>query len=144
MVLRRAKISDLKLFFILRNQSQPKLYSESKKKINYKGHKYWYLLNYNKKNNFFFVITFKTKDAGYLRVEKRQKYYDVSICVRRQYRRLNIAYKSLMNLSKKIKKKITLRAIVNLKNISSIRLFIKSGFKITQISKNNFIMFKKI
>jgi len=57
---------------------------------------------------------------------------------------LNIAYKSLINLSKIIKKKKILRAIVNLKNISSISLFIKSGFKVKQVSKNNLIMIKKI
>ncbi len=144
MVLRRAKISDSKLFFILRNQSYTRIYSENKKKITYRRHKNWFLLNYKKKDNFFFVISFKTKDAGYLRVQKKQKFYDVSICIKKQFRRLNIAYKSLINLSKYIKKKIILKAKVNLKNISSIRLFIKSGFTIKQVSKNNLIMIKKI
>ena len=144
MVLRRAKISDSKLFFILRNQLYTRNYSENKKKITYEKHKKWFLLNYKKKDNFFFVITFKTKDAGYLRVQKKQKFYNVSICIKKKFRRLNIAYKSLINLSKIIKKKKILRAIVNLKNISSISLFIKSGFKVKQVSKNNLIMIKKI
>ena len=144
MVLRRAKISDSKLFFILRNQLYTRKYSENKKKITYEKHKKWFLLNYKKKDNFFFVIIFKTKDAGYLRVQKKQKFYDVSICIKKQFRRLNIAYKSLINLSKIIKKKKILRAVVNLKNTSSISLFIKSGFKVKQVSKNNLIMIKKI
>ena len=144
MVLRRAKISDSKLFFILRNQLYTRNYSENKKKITYEKHKKWFLLNYKKKDNFFFVITFKTKDAGYLRVQKKQKFYNVSICIKKKFRRLNIAYKSLINLSKIIKKKKILRAIVNLKNTSSISLFIKSGFKVKQVSKNNLIMIKKI
>ena len=144
MVLRRAKISDSKLFFILRNQLYTRNYSENKKKITYEKHKKWFLLNYKKKDNFFFVITFKTKDAGYLRVQKKQKFYNVSICIKKKFRRLNIAYKSLINLSKIIKKKKILRAVVNLKNTSSISLFIKSGFKVKQVIKNNLIMIKKI
>ena len=144
MALRRAKISDSKLFFILRNQPYTRYHSENKKRISYGNHKNWFLLNYKKKNNFFFIITFKNKDAGYLRVQKNQKFYDVSICIKKQFRRLSIAYKSLISLPINIKKKIILRAKVSLKNKSSISLFIKSGFTIKQVRKNNLIMIKKI
>ncbi len=144
MVLRRAKVTDSKLFFILKNQSYKEYHSDNKKKLTFEKHKNWFLRNYKKKNNFFFVIIFKTKDAGYLRVQKKKKFYKVSICIKRQFRRLNIAYKSLINLSKNIKKKIILKAKVNLKNTYSISLFIKAGFTIKQVSKNNLIMVKKI
>ena len=59
MVLRRAKISDSKLFFILRNQLYTRKYSENKKKITYEKHKKWFLLNYKKKRQFLFCNYFQ-------------------------------------------------------------------------------------
>ena len=144
MVLRRAKISDSKFYFILRNQINTRKFSLNKKKISYAKHQKWFLLNYKKKNNFFFVITHKTKNAGYLRLSKKKKFYDVSICVKQKFRKLNIAYKSLIYLSRYIKKNKLLRAKVDLYNISSINLFTKSGFKIKLVNKTNLIMIKKI
>ena len=144
MVLRRAKISDSKFYFILRNQINTRKFSLNKKKIPYVNHQKWFLLNYKKKNNFFFVITYKTKNAGYLRLSKKKNFYDVSICVKQKFRKLNVAYKSLINLQRYIKKNKILRAKVDLKNISSINLFIKSGFKIKLVNKTNLTMIKKI
>ncbi len=72
MVLRRAKISDSKFYFILRNQINTRKFSLNKKKIPYAKHQKWFLLNYKKKNNFFFIITHKTKNAGYLRLSKKK------------------------------------------------------------------------
>ena len=144
MALRRAEISDSKFYFILRNQINTRKFSLNKKKIPYSKHQKWFLLNYKKKNNFFFVITHKTKNVGYLRLSKKKKFYDVSICMKQQFRKLNIAYKSLINLKKYIKKNKTLRAKVDFNNISSINLFTKSGFKIKLVDKTNLIMIKKI
>ncbi len=144
MALRKAKISDIKLFYNLRNQPDVRNYSENNKKIIYRQHKLWFQLNFKKKNNFFFVITLKSKDIGYLRVQKKEKSYYVSICIAKRFRRLNIAHRSLLELSKKMRKKIILVANVNKKNISSIILFIKSGFRIFKINKKNLIMKKKI
>ena len=143
MALRKAKISDIKLFYNLRNQPDVRNYSENNKKIIYQQHKLWFQLNFKKKNNFFFVITLKSKDIGYLRVQKKEKSYYVSICIAKRFRRLNIAHRSLLELSKKMRKKIILVANVNKKNISSIILFIKSGFRIFKINKKNLKMKKK-
>ena len=120
MALRRAEISDSKFYFILRNQINTRKFSINKRKIPYAKHQKWFLLNYKKKNNFFFEITHKTKNAGYLRLSKKKKFYDVSICIKPQFRKLNIAYKSLINLTKYVKKNKTLRAKVDLSNKSSI------------------------
>ena len=144
MILRRAKISDSKLFFILRNQSDTRKYSINKNKIPHEKHERWYELNYKKKNNFFFVIVYKNKDIGYLRLEKKQKFYYVSICVSKHSRKFNVAFKTLISLSRYIKKNKILIAEVDLKNIPSINLFIKSGFKVKMLKKNNLIMIKKI
>lgn len=144
MALRRAKISDSKFYFILRNQMNTRKFSLNKKKIPYAKHQKWFLLNYKKKNNFFFIITHKTKNAGYLRLSKKKNFYDVSICMKQQFRKLNIAHKSLINLARYIKKNKILRAKVDLNNISSINLFNKSGFKIKLVNKTNLIMIKKI
>ena len=97
-----------------------------------------------KKNNFFFVIVFKNKDIGYLRLKKKQKFYYVSICVSKHFRKFNIAFKALSSLSRYIKKNKILIAEIDLKNISSINLFIKSGFKVKMLKKNNLTMIKKI
>ena len=144
MILRRAKISDSKLFFILRNQSDTRKFSINKNKIPHEKHERWYELNFQKKNNFFFVIVFKNKDIGYLRLEKKQKFYYVSICVSKHFRKFNIAFKTLSSLSRYIKKNKILIAEIDLKNISSINLFIKSGFKVKMLKKNNLTMIKKI
>ena len=54
MALRKAKISDIKLFYNLRNQPDVRNYSENNKKKIYQQHKLWFQLNFKKKNNFFF------------------------------------------------------------------------------------------
>ena len=64
--------------------------------------------------------------------------------MKQKFRKLNVAYKSLINLQRYIKKNKILRAKVDLKNISSINLFIKSGFKIKLVKKKNLKMIKKI
>jgi len=142
MILRKASLSDVELFFNLRNSRQARINSLNKKKINFKSHKVWYQNNYKKKNNFFFVITFKNQKAGYLRVQKISKFYDVSICIYKKFRNLNLASESLNKISKKIKKKITLRALIHYKNIVSINLFFKSGFVIKNLEKENYVMIK--
>ena len=74
MALRRAEISDSKFYFILRNQINTRKFSINKRKIPYVKHQKWFLLNYKKKNNFFFVITHKSKNAGYLRLSKKKRF----------------------------------------------------------------------
>ena len=69
MALRRAKISDSKFYFILRNQMNTRKFSLNKKKIPYAKHQKWFLLNYKKKNNFFFIITHKNL-ARYIKKNK--------------------------------------------------------------------------
>ena len=57
---------------------------------------------------------------------------------------MNIGNKALNQIKKKIKKEIILRAIVDYKNISSIILFLKSGFNIKSCDTRNLVMSKKI
>tara|TARA_B100001250_G_C19794902_1_gene788277 strand:- start:50 stop:484 length:435 start_codon:yes stop_codon:yes gene_type:complete len=144
MVLRKAKTSDLNFFYNLRNEATSRYYSSNKKKIFFNAHKNWYLSNFKKKKNFFFVIVYKKKNVGYLRAEYKYSFYNISICVDKNFRRNKIAYNALYNLSKKIKKKTNLKAIVGRKNITSINLFIKSGFIINKILKTSIVMIKKI
>ena len=70
MILKYASENDIDLFYKLRNSSISRSYAKHKSKIKYKDHKDWYLLNYKKKQ-FFFVIIFKNKKSGYLRIEKK-------------------------------------------------------------------------
>ena len=144
MILRRAKISDKQLFFILRNHSDTRKYSINKNKIPRKNHERWYELNYKKKNNFFFVIVYRNKNTGYLRLEKKQKFDYVSICVVKHFRKFNIAFKALSSLSRYVKKNKILIAEIDIKNIPSVILFIKSGFKILLINKKKLKMMKKM
>ena len=126
MILKYASENDIDLFYKLRNSSISRSYAKHKSKIKYKDHKDWYLLNYKKKNNFFFVIIFKNKKSGYLRIEKKNNFYDISICVVKKYRNMSLGTKALSAINKKVNRKMILRAKVNYKNISSIILFLKS------------------
>lgn len=90
------------------------------------------------------MIIFKTKDLGYLRVQKKNKFYDTSIDIKNQFRKLNISNKSLLSLTKIIKKNKILITKIEYKNISYLNLFFKSGFKTKKVDKNNLIMFKKM
>ena len=51
MILRKAKISDSKLFFISGNQSDTRKYSKNKNKIPRKKHERWYELDCKRKKN---------------------------------------------------------------------------------------------
>ena len=57
---------------------------------------------------------------------------------------MSLGTKALSAINKKVNRKMILRAKVNYKNISSIILFLKSGFYIKSCETKNLVMFKNI
>ena len=57
------------------------------RKISWQEHSFWFFKSLKKKNNFYFIGFFKNKKIGFVRIEEtKEKYFDVSINIKSQYR----------------------------------------------------------
>ena len=145
--LSRVKAADLNLIFELSNQKTVRKWSLNKSKIDYENHKKWFKNILNKKNCFFWKFINQSKCYGVIRFEKKHKYYNLSYLISEGRRGHNLGSKMIIAALKKIvkkKSKIRIQAKSYIKNISSNKTLIKSGFKLKNINKNiNCYVYKK-
>lgn len=117
MRLRKAKLSDLKFFYEVRNDARVKKYLRKTGDIPFASHVKTFKKIYR---DGFFVIEHRNKPVGYVRA---QKVYDVSIAISPQFWGKGYGKKALKVLSC-----VPLIAIVHKKNRGSRALFKKAGF----------------
>ena len=145
--LSRVKAADLNLIFELSNQKTVRKWSLNKSKIDYENHKKWFKNILDKKNCFFWKFINQSKCYGVIRFEKKHKYYNLSYLISEGRRGHNLGSKMIIAALKKIvkkKSKIRIQAKSYIKNISSNKTLIKSGFKLKNINKNiNCYVYKK-
>lgn len=117
----------------LRNKNYVNSNSFNKKKIDKKSHQIWFgkYINTNK----ILVVLKKKIFIGYIRIEKKNRIISWAI-YKKYWGKINF-YKIL----KKNTKKNDL-ALINTKNISSLIIALKAGFKITKFDKK-FLTLKK-
>ena len=141
-VLHKAKISDTDFFLNLRNKNRGQFINSLK--ITKKDHSKWFKKSLKLKRNLFFKISNKKNyKCGYLRLEKKKKSFNVSICIDSKFRNKNIAYNSLISVEDKISKNYTLFSVIKRNNIASKLLFQKAGYDIYKTNKNLIFMKKK-
>lgn len=137
--LSRVKVADLNLIFELSNQKTVRKWSFNKSNIDYENHKTWFKNILNKKNFFFWKFINQSKCYGVVRFEKKNKYYNLSYLISEGRRGHNLGSKMIIAALKKIIKKnskIRIQAKSYIKNISSNKTLIKSGFKLKNKNKN--------
>tara|TARA_B100001939_G_scaffold341352_1_gene350830 strand:- start:446 stop:1081 length:636 start_codon:yes stop_codon:yes gene_type:complete len=125
-----------KIFFEIRNEYSTRVFSKNKEKLNYAIHKKWFLENFNSKGNLYYLGKAKDIPFGYIRYEKRDFYFEVSIAIKKKFRNLGLS-KFLMEESEKLLKKPNL-IISHVKNLNkrSINMFIKNNYTIISKNKN--------
>lgn len=123
--------------FKLRNKKYVVDNSINKQNILYSKHDKW-LRTFLKQDNILYLVLEGKIMIGYVRLEKKQNYFDLSWAVIKKKHNQGIGTKSLRFATKN--KKLKYRAIIKKRNISSIRIAEKVGFK-RKYSKKNFIHF---
>ena len=147
MIMKIKKATKKDKFFILsvRNQNISRKFSSNKKKITSKEHNKWFQNNFLNKNFFIFIVFIKHKRIGYVRIEKFNSKYFVSISILKKWQNLGLSKMALRHCEIKVQKKTNnLYAKVNKYNKKSLSLFNGLNYKILTIKNNIFIMKKKI
>ena len=99
----KAKKKDTLFFYKLRNDKNNRKNSVSTKKIKFSNHNNWFIKTLNKKSNFIYIIKKRDLNCGYLRYEKKLKFFNVSICIDKKFRNKNIALSALIIGDRKVK-----------------------------------------
>lgn len=143
-VIRDATIDDELLIFKWRNIDTLVALSSQQQKVTLKEHQNWFRKKIVDLNCKLFIIQYKNKGIGLIRIESDQKECNVSIYLIPGYEGRGFGYLSLSHAIKSCGLNCNFfLASVQVKNIPSQKLFQKIGFEI--ISKNNeFIFYKKI
>ena len=143
LTIRKAKIDDLLKTFEWANEKVVIQNSiERSKKVSISEHSKWFNRNITSKSNFIFVVSFKNKRIGLVRVDYKKKEIFLSYLVDKKKRNKGFGYQMLGKIIKILKKKGRIfKARVKRDNVASNSIFIKLGFKIkyTNQNKNTFL-----
>lgn len=113
------------------------------KNITFVKHKKWFEKYIKKKQKFFFVAIFKKKLVGYIRADKFNDNFLISIAVIKDFRRENVATLLLNKVESSVNSG-TLIANIKKNNIKSISFFRKNKFlKYNKNKLKNIIVMKK-
>ena len=142
--LSKVSLKDAKFIHKLRNEKDNRKNFIISKNINFLDHLKWFKKKIRDKNTFFFKIIFKKKlDCGYVRFDKKNNDYFVSICVEKKFRNKNIASDALLIAETRIPDALSLVSLVKKNNCASKLLFLKLGYHIEKKNKKILIMKKK-
>jgi ribosomal protein S18 acetylase RimI-like enzyme len=143
--LRLAKnnLHDSKFVFNLYNENVKNGFFFNKKKINFSNHHNWYVTYINNKDNFFFIGFINNVKFGYVRF-KKNRFYEVSIAIKKNYLKKKLGSKLLSKSIKISKIKSYIFAKVKKTNINSYFFFNKNNFEIESDKRSYVILKKKI
>lgn len=141
-------IADLQLIFDLTNEKTVRRWSFNPSKIKYTNHKKWLKKKLKKKEFYFWKLIKNSECCGLIRIELIKKKYELSYLISRKFRGKNLGSKIINLAIKKIcKKKSKANRIFAksfIKNISSNKTLLKSGFRLIRKNKNiNYYVYKK-
>ena len=102
MILRKATIKDVKIYWKWFNDNDIKKNSFNYKKTTYKDHKTWFLDKLNKKENYLFIGSINNIPCSQVRIELINKNYVVSYSVSYAYRGQGIGKKMINKVLRKL------------------------------------------
>tara|TARA_Y100000590_G_C15606320_1_gene972084 strand:- start:141 stop:761 length:621 start_codon:yes stop_codon:yes gene_type:complete len=140
-MLKKFHKNDTNFLLNLRNSSEVRESSISKKKIYIKDHINWLNKIRRRRNYYIFIIIEKKKRAGYIRLENKKNEAIVSIAILKKYRNKGIGKFALRQAEIKSRFK-QFKAYVYRENSSSIKLFKSLNYFKTGV-KQKFIIMKK-
>ena len=129
--LRLAEEKDIENIFNLANDATVRKNSFHQEKISWATHINWFKSKLNSKDTFFYIIKTDKDFAGYIRLDRDNTKWLISIAISPDFRGKSYGLKALQKL-KKIHPDKTLIAYVKIDNKASINMFLKDNFKIIQ------------
>ena len=142
--LSQVKIFNSKYVYLLRKKNTNNVSFLSKKYPNFKEHNEWFKNVIKDKKHKFYLIKIKKIPCGYIRLEKFNKEFTVSILIEKKFRKKGIATKALLLIENKIDIESILTAHVVLTNLASVEMFSKLGYKKITKLEDFYVMKKKL
>ena len=137
------KISNVvhqKLIWKINNDKESRKYSRNKKSFSYKHHLKWFKETLNKKKELIYLAKKDEKIIGIIRSKKINKELFLSWALVKKFRGKNFGTRLVKEFVNK--KNVTFFAEVHKKNIKSIKICNKTGFKFLR-KENDFLIFKR-
>lgn len=132
---------DKKFIYFLRNKIHVRSYFFNNKILSYVEHVRW--LRYQIKKSEIFCVYFKNKQIGYIRYDRKNNLYMISVAIKRDYRKKGLTRAAVILSEKFLNKKNTVFADVLKYNRASIKFFKSCGFHIFRVD-NKVIKLKKL
>jgi RimJ/RimL family protein N-acetyltransferase len=130
--------------FFLRKKNYNQKSFIKKKQVSFINHNIWFKKAIKNYSHNIYIINFKKKKCGYVRLEKVKKNYEVSILIDKKFRKKGIASRALILIEKTLKFNLEIIAKVNKTNLESIGMFSNLGYKVTSIKNKTYVMKKKL
>lgn len=143
--LRRVNENDRKIILEWSNESQTRLNSFNSKKITIEEHNKWFSKKIKDKNSFHYMIFFKNKKAGIVRIEKGKSKSLIGINISKEFRGKKLSSKFLTLVSNKflsMHKNQMIFAYIKNNNFKSIKSFESAGFNFYK-SENSILTYIK-
>lgn len=137
-----ATIKDMKAVFDLSNDKQVRANSFNTAKIEWKSHKNWFKNKLEDENCIFYILIFQNEFLGYIRLDKENEEWIITIHLSPKFRGKGMGTKALKKVCD-INKNKKIIAFVKEKNQSSYKSFSNAGFKIVEsFDRNNEKVYK--
>lgn len=133
---------DKKFIYFLRNKIHVRSYFFNNKILSYIDHVRW--LRDQIKKCEIFCIYFKNKQIGYIRYDKKEHFYIISVAIERDYRKRGLTRAAIILSEKFLNKKNTVFADVLRHNRASLRFFKSCGYHIFRVNNKIFKLKKLI
>ena len=143
-ILKNSTINDCKLYFKLKYNKHNLLASINNYKETYPNHVTWMKKKLKQKMNIYKTIYFNKKKIGYLRLDKVNFYYTISIAGVKKYYGKGYYSKALENIQRNFKKNSLLVSEIKKNNKTSIKFFERNNFIKIDDNKNILIYAKFI
>ena len=129
--------ADENFLFLIRNNKKIRKEFLKSKKIFLEEHKQWFKKIIKSKFKFIYIILRNKQKIGFIKYEKKEFFYDISIAVLPKFQNLGLASLALEQSEKYLKNNIIF-AKIKKSNKKSKLFFIKNGYKQISNSKLNY------
>ena len=131
--LKEKNTKSLNFIFILRNKKYVRKNSAEKKKIGINEHEKWLKRFFKNKKNKIYIIKSTKKEIGYIRLQKKRKFFELSWALLNGYKGKKIISKCLKKVT--LRKKNYFKAKIKKNNYASIKAAQNAGFRLIKDEK---------
>ena len=125
--LRKATQDDCELFFNWANEAETRLNAVNTGLILWNDHIAWFSKRIHSSETKLYVLINGNIPVGQVRIEKEQEHYVITYSIDKQFRRQGFG-KEAIGLLLKLQPDKSFKAVVNIENDPSVKIFEKYGF----------------